>query len=68
MKTVKVVAAVICNSLHEKRQYLPRREVMENLRDSGSSLAEKLSPVKPHKRLLQEKYKKSSTQESASVT
>lgn len=41
MKIVKVVAAVICDLLKEKIEYLLQLEAMVNLKDSGSFQAEK---------------------------
>lgn len=41
MKTVKVVAAVICDSLKKRTVYLLQQKAMVNLRASGSFLVEK---------------------------
>lgn len=55
MKTVKVVAAVICDSMDEKNRYLLQPEVMVSLRASGNFREEKSKPVKHRSRLSSEK-------------
>ena len=41
MKTIKVVAAVICDSITQKKKYLQQLEAMENLKVCGSFRVEK---------------------------
>lgn len=43
MKTVKVITAVICDSIKEKKLMFAQLEVMENPRVSRNSLVEKLN-------------------------
>ena len=49
MKTIKVVAAVICDSIKVKNHILQQLEDMENLRASGSFQVVKLKTEKLRK-------------------
>lgn len=51
MKTVRIVAAVICDSLQEKKQIFSTEDT-ESSRVSGSSQVERLKRVKHHSRPL----------------
>ena len=55
MKTINVVAAVICDSIKEKSRYLQQQEVMEILKGDGNFQVERLKKVKLLSRPLLEK-------------
>lgn len=42
MKRYNVVAAVICDSINEKKKYLRQKKVMESLKAGGNFQVEKL--------------------------
>lgn len=55
MKTIRVVAAVICDSIEHKPRYFPPRGATENLKVAGNSLAGRSKPERLRSRQLSEK-------------
>ena len=55
MKTIRVVAAVICDSIEHKTKYFPPQEATENSKVAGNSTAGRLKLERPRSRRLSER-------------
>lgn len=55
MKTIRVVAAIICDSIEHKTKIFPQREATENSKAVGNSPAGRSKPERPHSRQLSER-------------
>lgn len=55
MKTIRVVAAVICDSIEHKTKIFPPQEATENLKVAGNFLVGRSKQARPLSRQLSEK-------------
>lgn len=55
MKTIRVVAAVICDSIEHKTKIFPLQEATENLKVAGNFPVGRSKPGRPHSRQLSER-------------
>lgn len=55
MKTIRVVAAVICDSIEHKTQIFPQQEATENSKAVGNFPVGRLKQARPRSRQLSER-------------
>ena len=68
MKTIRVVAAVICDSIEHKTKIFPPQEATENLKVAGNFPAGKSKPERLRSRRSSERSKKNWMLRSRSET
>lgn len=68
MKTIRVVAAVICDSIEHKTKYFPPQEVTENSKVAGNSPAGRSKLERHHSRRLSERSGRNWMPQSESET
>lgn len=68
MKTIRVVAAVICDSIEHKTKIFPPQEATGNSRAVGNSPVGRLKQARPRSRQLSERSVRSWMPQSGSET